>query len=240
MVDKDIHSNHISQQFNDELDDIKTRMLEMGGFVERQVAEAIDAIMHADSELAEKVRKGDRTVNLMEVSIDEECALILARRQPAASDLRMVLAISRALQDLERIGDEAKKIAKQAILLIETGHTPRSVIEIRHIGNRVISMVREALDCFARLDVEQALRVARADSSVDADYATALRTLVTYMMEDPRNISPVLHIMWSLRSLERIGDHASNIAEHVIYLVKGQDVRHLKLDELEARLHPEK
>lgn len=153
MVDKDIHSNHISQQFNDELDDIKTRMLEMGGFVERQVAEAIDAIMHADSELAEKVRKGDRTVNLMEVSIDEECALILARRQPAASDLRMVLAISRALQDLERIGDEAKKIAKQAILLIETGHTPRSVIEIRHIGNRVISMVREALDCFARLDV---------------------------------------------------------------------------------------
>jgi phosphate transport system protein len=240
MVDKDIHSNHISQQFNAELDDIKTRMLEMGGFVERQVAEAINAIMHADSELAEKVRRGDRTVNQMEVSIDEECALILARRQPAASDLRMVLAISRTLHDLERIGDEAKKIAKQAIQLIETGHTPRSVIEIRHIGNRVIGMVREALDCFARLDVEQALRVARADSSVDADYATALRTLVTYMMEDPRNISPVLHIMWSLRSLERIGDHASNIAEHVIYLVKGQDVRHVKLDELEARLHPEK
>lgn len=240
MVDKDSYSHHISKQFNEELDEIKTRMLEMGGLVERQVADAINAIMHSDLELAEKVRRSDRTVNQMEVSIDEECALILARRQPAASDLRMVLSISRCLHDLERIGDEAKKIAKQAIQLIEMGQAPRSVIEIRHIGNRVIGMVRESLDCFARLDTEQALHVAQEDSSVDTEYATALRSLVTYMMEDPRSISPVLHIMWSLRSLERIGDHARNVAEHVIYLVQGQDVRHVKLDELEARVHGDK
>lgn len=240
MPDKELHSTHISQQFNAELDDIKTRMLEMGGFVERQVTDAVNAIMTADSALAERVRIGDRTVNQMEVSIDEECTLILAKRQPAASDLRLVLAISRTLYDLERIGDEAKKIAKQGIQLIETGHTPRSVIEIRHLGNGVSGMVREALDSFARLDADQAVKVAQADSIVDADYATALRSLVTYMMEDPRNISPVLHVMWSLRSLERIGDHARNIAEHVIYLVKGQDVRHVKLEDLEARLNPEK
>ena len=241
MVDKDSYSHHISKQFNDELDQIKTRMLEMGGLVERQVADAVSAILNADLDLAQKVRRGDRTVNQMEVAIDEECALILARRQPAASDLRMVLAISRCLHDLERIGDEAKKIAKQTIQLIEeSGQASRSVIELRHIGSRVIGMVREALDCFARLDTEQALSVAREDDAVDTEYASAMRSLVTYMMEDPRSISSVLHVMWSLRSLERIGDHARNVAEHVIYLVDGKDVRHVKLEELEARIHSDK
>ena len=241
MVDKDSYSHHISKQFNDELDQIKTRMLEMGGLVERQVADAVSAILNADLDLAQKVRRGDRTVNQMEVAIDEECALILARRQPAASDLRMVLAISRCLHDLERIGDEAKKIAKQTIQLIEeSGQASRSVIELRHIGSRVIGMVREALDCFARLDTEQALSVAREDDAVDTEYASAMRSLVTYMMEDPRSISSVLHVMWSLRSLERIGDHARNVAEHVIYLVDGKDVRHVKLEELEARVNVER
>ena len=237
MVDKDMHSHHISQQFNAELDDIKTRMLEMGGLVERQVAEAINAMMSADSGLAEQILRDDAKVNAMEVAIDEECALILARRQPAASDLRMVLAISRALHDLERMGDEAAKIAKHAIHLIDHGEIPRCVVEIRHIGNHVCSMVRNALDCFARLDVEQALKVAQEDKSVDLEYGTALRTLVTYMMEDARSISAVLNIMWALRSLERIGDHAGNLAEHVVYLVKGHDVRHVGLSELEARVH---
>jgi phosphate transport system protein len=240
MVDKDMHSHHISQQFNAELDDIKTRMLEMGGLVERQVAEAINAVMSADGGLAERILRDDAKVNAMEVAIDEECALILARRQPAASDLRMVLAISRALHDLERMGDEAAKVAKYAIQLIDHGDMPRCVVEIRHIGNRVSAMVRDALDCFARLDVEQALKVAQEDTSVDMEYATAMRTLITYMMEDARSISAVLNIMWALRSLERIGDHAGNLAEHVVYLVKGQDVRHVGLTELEARVRDER
>ena len=237
MVDKDTHSHHISQQFNAELDEIKTRMLEMGGLVERQVAEAVNSVMNADGGLAERVLRGDMRINSMEVSIDEECALILARRHPAASDLRLVLAITRALHDLERMGDEATKIAEQAIRLIDHGEMPRCVVEIRHLGNHVCMMVREALDSFARLDLEQALRVAQEDKSVDMEYATAMRTLVTYMMEDARSITAVLNIMWSLRSLERIGDHALNIAEHVVYLVKGQDVRHVGLTELEARIH---
>ena len=237
MVDKDLHSHHISAQFNAELDEIKTRMLEMGGLVERQVAEAVNAVMNSDSELAEHVVKGDMRINNMEVSIDEECALILARRHPAASDLRLVLAITRTLHDLERMGDEATKIAEQAIRLIDHGDLPRCVVEIRHLGNHVCIMVRDALDCFARLDIEQALRVAQEDKAVDLEYATAMRTLVTYMMEDARSISAVLNIMWSLRSLERVGDHARNIAEHVVYLVKGQDVRHVGLTELEARIH---
>lgn len=236
MVDKDMHSHHISQQFNAELEEIKTRMLEMGGIVERQVADAITAVTHGDGMLAEKVLRDDVKVNTMEVLIDEECALILARRQPAASDLRLVLAISRALHDLERMGDEAKKIAEQALRLIENGDMPRCVVEVRHIGQRVTAMVRDALDCFARLDIEQAVQVARDDKSVDMEYSTALRTLVTYMMEDARSISSVLHVMWGLRSLERVGDHARNVAEHVIYLVKGQDVRHVALAEIEARL----
>jgi phosphate transport system protein len=237
MVDKDTYSHHISQQFNAELDDVKTRMLEMGGMVERQVADAVNAVMNSDGGLAERVLKGDMRINNMEVAIDEECALILARRHPAASDLRLVLAITRALHDLERMGDEASKIAEHAIRLIDHGEVPRCVVEIRHLGNHVCAMVRDSLDCFARLDVEQALRVAQEDKVVDMEYATAMRTLVTYMMEDARSISSVLNIMWGLRSLERVGDHARNIAEHVVYLVKGQDVRHVGLTELAARIH---
>ena|SRR5690606_13566842 len=236
MVDKDSHSHHISAQFNAELDDVKTRMLEMGGLVERQVAEAVNAVMNADGALADRVLKGDARINNMEVAIDEECALILARRHPAASDLRLVLAITRTLHDLERMGDEATKIAEHALGLIDHGEMPRQVVEIRHLGNHVCMMVRDALDCFARLDVEQALRVAQEDKAVDLEYGTAMRALVTYMMEDARSISSVLNIMWSLRSLERVGDHARNIAEHVVYLVKGQDVRHVGLTELAARI----
>lgn len=237
MVDKDTHSHHISAAFNAELDDIKTRMLEMGGLVERQVSDAVNAVVSADSGLAEKVMRGDMRINDMEISIDEECALILARRHPAASDLRMVLAISRALHDLERMGDEATKIAEHAIRLIDGGDMPKCVAEIRHLGAHVCTVVRDALDCFARLDPEHALRVAKEDKAVDLEYGTAMRSLVTYMMEDPRSISSVLHVMWGLRSLERVGDHARNIAEHVIYLVKGADVRHARLEEMEARVH---
>ena len=172
----------------------------------------------------------------MEVSIDEECTRILARRQPAASDLRLVVAIGKANTDLERIGDEASRIARQAIALTEAGRAPGGYTEVEHLSTRVASMVRDALDAFARLDAEKALEVAQADKRVDREYAAAIRGLVTYMMEDPRSISRVLNILWVLRSLERIGDHARNIAEYVIYLVKGKDVRHVGLDAMEAEV----
>jgi phosphate transport system protein len=165
----------------------------------------------------------------MERDIDEECVRILARRQPAASDLRLIISISKSVIDLERIGDEATKIAKRAIDLCEEGQAPRGYVEIRHIGEQVRKMVQEALDAFARFDADLALSVAQYDKIVDREYKSALRELATYMMEDPRSISRVLSVIWALRSLERIGDHARNIAELVIYLVRGTDVRHTGL-----------
>ncbi|HUH39135.1 MAG TPA: phosphate signaling complex protein PhoU [Spongiibacteraceae bacterium] len=236
MVSKNGHTQHISRRYNAELEDIKTRMLEMGGLVERQVADAITAFMTADSELAQRVKEGDYVINDMEVAIDEECTMILARRQPAASDLRMVIAITRVLQDLERMGDEATKIAEQAILFSEAGELPRGHVEIRHIGDHVGVMVRGALDAFTRFDMDQALRVAEEDKVVDQEYGSAMRSLVTHMMEDPRTITSVLRVMWALRSIERVGDHARNIAEHVIYLVKGLDVRHVNVKEMAAKI----
>lgn len=232
MVDKDAHSHHISQQFNHELEEVKNHLLEMGGMVENQVRDAIKALCDSDSGIAAEVKIGDKTINAMEVSIDEECARIIARRQPAASDLRLIIAISKIVIDLERIGDEAGKIATQAINLIDSGETARGFAEVRHIGNHVAYMVRDALDAFARLDVEAALAVAKEDKLVDKEYATAMRSIITYMMEDPRTISEMLNVLWTLRSLERIGDHARNVAEHVIFLVKGKDVRHIGLTKM--------
>ena len=236
MIDKDTHGHHISQQFNNELDEVKTHLLEMGGMVEKQVREAIHALVDSDGQKAEVVKSDDQKINLMEVTIDEECTRILARRQPAASDLRLVVAISKAVIDIERIGDEAGKIATQALQLIEDGESPRGYKEIRHIGNHVGYMVRDALDAFARFDVDMALAVAKEDKLVDEEYSTAMRSLITYMMEDPRSISQILNVLWALRSLERVGDHARNIAEHVIYLVKGKDVRHIGLKAMTAEV----
>jgi len=236
-MDKGAYTHHISQQYNIELDEVKTHLLQMGGMVETQVQDAISALIEADSAKANLVVATDRKINSMEVSIDEECARILARRQPAASDLRLVLAVTKTITDLERIGDEATKIARRAIDLSEEGMAPRGYVEIRHIGEQVCKMVQEALDAFARLDAEQALRVAQHDKAVDLEYNTAMRELVTFMMEDPRSISRVLNVLWSLRALERIGDHARNIAEYVVYLVKGKDVRHVGLTEMAAQVH---
>ena len=176
----------------------------------------------------------------MQMRIDEECTRILARRQPAASDLRLVMAVTRATSDLERIGDEASKIASHAIKLAEEGESPRGYIETRHIGNHVRNMIKDALTAFARFDTELALTVAQEDKAVDLEYRSAMRALVTFMMEDPRSISRVLNVIWVLRSLERIGDHANNIAEYVIYLVKGMDVRHSSLESIEERLNDSK
>lgn len=236
MIHKDSHTQHISQQFNAELEELRSHLLAMGGLVEKQVNDAVTALIEADSGLAQQVREIDEQTNLMEHNIDEDCIRILARRQPAASDLRLIISISKSVIDLERIGDEASKIAKRAILLSEEGESPRGYVEVRHIGEQVRRMVQEALDAFARFDADLALSVAQYDKTVDREYKTALRELVTYMMEDPRSISRVLNVIWALRSLERIGDHARNIAHLVIYLVRGTDVRHMGLGHLQDDL----
>lgn len=230
------HSHHISQQFNLELEEIKSSLLEMGGLVEQQISKALQSVVSADSTLAEEVIEGDEEVNSLELAIDDACNRILAKRQPAASDLRLVLGIIKAVNDLERIGDEAAKIARLAVALSEQSDSSKGYVEIRHIGERVRKMVDMALDAFARYDVEAAVAVAREDENVDLEYGSAMREMITYMIEDPRSITRVLNIIWALRSLERVGDHAKNIAEHVVYMVVGEDVRHTGLPRIEARL----
>ncbi|MDO8343702.1 MAG: phosphate signaling complex protein PhoU [Cellvibrio sp.] len=231
------HTHHISQQYNIELEAIRTHLSEMGGMAQRQVNDAIQALIDADVERAEQVVRADMKVNTMEMAIDEECIRILARRQPAASDLRLVIAVTKAITDLERIGDEASKIARQAIAMNKDGLAPRGYIEVRHIGNNVSRMLQDALDAFARLDMNLALTVVQTDKQVDMEYSTAMRELVTFMIEDPRSITRVLNIMWSLRALERIGDHARNLAQYVIYLVNGEDVRHSNIEEIEENIN---
>jgi phosphate transport system protein len=236
MLQQDDYKQHISAQFNAELEAVKNNLLEMGGKVEQQITQAVEALLKRDSGEAELVIAGDKEVNDMEISIDDECARILARRQPAASDLRLVIAVAKLTTDLERIGDEATKIAKQALRLSEAGESPSNFTEIRQIGVSVSAMLRKSLDAFARLDVDMAVDVVISDKRVDSEYGSALRSLMTFMMEDPHTIGRVLNEMWALRSLERVGDHASNIAEQVIYLVRGLDVRHVKRDELIAQI----
>jgi len=232
MLKQEDYTHHISGQFNAELEGLRNHMLEMGGKVEQQLAAAIEALVTLDSGQAEMIIDRDHEVNQMEMSIDDQCASILARRQPAASDLRLVVAIIKVNTDLERIGDEAAKVARQAMRLSEASNSPSNFVEIRHIGTHVADMLRRALDAFARLDVQAAIEVVKDDGIVDKEYGSALRSLMTCMMEDPRAIGSIINEMWALRSLERIGDHASNIAEHVIYLVRGMDVRHGRLAEL--------
>ena len=225
-MDKLQLDQHISKQFDSDLEDLKTSMLEMGGLVEKQVADALKAVEAADSDLAVRVIEKETTVDALELTIDEEATLLIARRQPAASDLRMVMAVSRSVRDLERIGDEAKKIAKMAIQLCEEGEAPKGYLELRHIGIQVQQMLNRSLDAFARFDAQSALDVLPDDRKVDLDYKSAVRELITYMMEDPRSISRVMNILWTLKAVERIGDHAKNICESVVYLVQGKDIRH--------------
>ncbi len=234
--DNEAFTQHISTQFNDDLEGIRTQTLEMGGLVEKQINDAITALIEGDGILGEQVRAADERVNRMERKIDEECMRILARRQPAASDLRLIMSITKIVVDLERIGDEASKIAKRALLLVDEGQSPQGYVECRHIGAHVRQMVQDALSAFARLDSDQAFLVAREDKIVDKEYKSAMREMVTYMMEDPRSISRVLNILWVLRSLERVGDHARNVSEQVIFLVKGTDVRYIGLERMKEEV----
>lgn len=218
--------NHIMTQFDEELEEIRTQLMEMGGKVEQQLKNSIQAVIKADSSMAEMVIKEERLVDEMEVDIDEACILIIARRQPAASDLRFVMMVTKAINDLERIGDEARKIANHAVILSEQDGLSQGYKEVRHLGDSVSGMLANALDAFARFDVDAAMKTLEEDAQVDLDYKSALRELVTYMMEDPRSISRAINILWVVRSLERIGDHAKNLCEQIVYVVKGKDIRH--------------
>lgn len=230
-MDKNL-GHHISQQFNEELEEIRTHVLAMGGLVEQQIQNATKALIDGDTELAEAVIKNDTKVNKSEVNIDEECTNIIARRQPTASDLRLVVAVIKTITDLERIGDQAERVARMGIRLAEAPSRTKYV-EINKMGERVSRMVHGSLDAFARMDAEAAVEVAKEDQLVDAEYDSVMRQSLTYMMEDPKTISQMLDIMWTVRALERIGDHATNICEYVIYLVKGKDVRHTSIEKME-------
>jgi phosphate transport system protein len=226
-------SQHISQQFEKELQDIRSRVLAMGGLVEQQVSNAMEALVTGDAELARQVISGDEDVNKMDVSIDEECIQIIALRQPTASDLRLVTGILKTITDLERIGDESVRIARMALNLSEKDRPKKNYRELHALGQHVSDMLHNTLDAFARFDVDAALQVAHEDRQVDEEYEGIMRQLMTYMMEDPRTISRVIDMMWSARSLERIGDHSRNVSEHIIYLVEGKDVRHLSVEKME-------
>lgn len=225
--------HHISQQFNEELEDVRNKVLAMGGLVEIQVENAVKALAAGDVELAEKVINQDFQVNGMEVGIDEECTRILARRQPTAFDLRLLIAVIKTITDLERIGDQAERIARAAVRIVENDWPKMQYSELQHLGNLVGEILHRALDAFARMDAEGAVAVARLDLQVDCEYDSIMRQMITYMMEDPRNVRRTLDIIWAARALERVGDHARNICEYVIYFVKGKDVRHTSFEEME-------
>ena len=225
---------HIYKQFDTELETVRSRVLQMGGLVEQQIVNAIEAMSSGDLEVMNKVIEEDRRVNSFDVMIDEMCQHIIARRQPAATDLRMVMTMIKTTTDLERIGDEAEKIARMSKMIYETDrfHLPR-FNEVRHMAELAVDMLRRALDAFARLDMATAAHVVRADITVDEEYRAIIRQLITFMMEDPRTITTSLEILSIAKALERIGDHAKNMCEYVVYLVKGKDVRHTSVEEVE-------
>lgn len=225
---------HTSKQYDAELESVRAKVLEMGGLVEQQIVNALEALTKADIKLAKEVMDNDARVNTLEVQIDEDCSHIIARRQPAAGDLRMVMMIVKTITDLERIGDEATKIARTAQRIFDEDrmYKPRFT-EIKAMVKIVREMLRTSLDAFARLDVSQTVEVAKQDELVDEQFRAAMRQLVMYMLEDPRTISMSLEVLFVAKAIERIGDHAKNIAEYVVYMVKGKDVRHSSLQEME-------
>jgi phosphate transport system protein len=220
-------SEHLSKQFDAELESIRSRVLEMGGLVESQIRRALEGLATGDRALLDVIAT-DHRVNGLEVALDGECSHVIVKRQPAASDLRLLFGITKTVTDLERIGDEAQKIARMAKSIYEREGSVHPVrgVDVRHAAEVALAMLRQALDAFARLDVNAAAEVIRKDAAIDSEFRSILRQLVTYMMEDPRTITTALEIVWVAKAIERMGDHAKNMAEYVIYIVKGTDVRH--------------
>lgn len=229
-----MQSEHIFKQYDAELEAVRAKVLEMGGLVEQQIVNALEALIKADPNLAKEVMENDHRVNNLEVQIDEDCSHIIARRQPAAGDLRMVMMMVKTITDLERIGDEATKIARTAQKIYDEDrmYKPR-FNEIKSMVALVREMLRTALDGFARLDVSKTVEVAKQDEQVDEQFRASMRQLITFMLEDPRTISMSLEVLFVAKAIERIGDHAKNIAEYVVYMVKGKDVRHISVQEME-------
>lgn len=229
-----MHSEHTFKQYDAELEALRGKVLEMGGLVEQQIIQALEALVKLDPNLAKEVMENDHRVNALEVQIDEDCSHIIARRQPAAGDLRMVMMIVKTITDLERIGDEATKIARTAQKIFDEDrmYKPR-FNEIKAMVALVRGMLSTALDGFARLDVSKTVDVAKQDEQVDEQFRAAMRQLITFMLEDPRTISMSLEVLFVAKAIERIGDHAKNIAEYVVYMVKGKDVRHTSVQEME-------
>jgi len=226
------HSQHISREFNDELETIRSQVLRMGGLLETQLDKAIRAMLDNDQALASEVKRGDAGINRMEMEIDAACIDVVARRQPAASDLRFIIGVFKTIADLERMGDEAKRVAKMSAAERASVLPTEINTELRHMGELVQGMLHDVLDAFARLDDQAALAVARQDQRVDAKYKLITTEAMRFMTEDPASVQAAMSLMWAARALERIGDRSQNIAEHVIYLVHGRDVRHLPLDDL--------
>jgi phosphate transport system protein len=230
-------SHHILSRYNADLEGVRSGVLQMGGLVEQQLQNGVVAVVAGDSRLGEEVARLDHRINAMEVAIDDDCSRILATRGPTASDLRLIVAVIKTITDLERIGDEAEKLGHAATRMNALERPTDRYRELKHIGELVSDMVHGALDAFARLDSEAALAVARRDRGVDEEYEAIQRQCITFMMEDPRMIRRTLDVLWIARALERIGDHAKNICEYVLYMVLGRDIRHLSLEDVERQIH---
>ena len=226
---------HLSTQFDSELTSVSSQVMELGGLVESQIRQAIYALQHFNMDAAHEVTANEARVNAMEIEIDRDLSSIIARRQPTARDLRLLIAISKTTANLERVGDEADKIARMVRSIIESG-TPRALpsLELRYAADLASGLLNKALDAFARLDVNAALSILKEDDLIDKEFDGFVRKLITYMMEDPRTISPSLDLLFLAKAIERIGDHAKNIAEFIIYVVKGEDVRHSSIDRIES------
>jgi phosphate transport system protein len=230
-------NEHTHKQFDNELENVRASVLKMGGLVEEQISRAVEALINGNLRLADEVIAYDHSVNALEVQIDEDVSHIIARRQPTASDLRLVMMVVKTITDLERIGDEATKVARMA----KQVHAGERLLkprfnEIKYMSTLVLDMLRKALDGFARLDITAAAEVARQDDEVDEEFRLNLRALITHMMEDPRTISVSIDILFAAKAMERMGDHAKNMFEYVVYMVKGKDVRHTTVEELEKQL----
>ncbi len=227
-------ADHMSKRFDAELEAVRSRVLQMGGLVEMQITRAMDALGRGDMELADQVIADDRRVNDLEIGIDDDCTHIIAKRQPTAGDLRMVMVVVKTITDLERIGDEAQKIARMAKLIYKQDRLLSTrFAEVRYASSVALEMLKTSLDAFARLDMAAAARVVKQDQIVDEQFRAIMRQLITFMMEDPRTISASIDILFIAKAIERIGDHAKNMSEYVVYMVKGRDVRHISPEEFE-------